>query len=124
MIVQSCVQNGKTDFTFTVGRQNYQEAWDLINKNINVLDAKGVEGDHKVAKVSHRWGRHAFLTQVFAADYVLKTLACDGINVQAITTSEIKVSVLISEKYLELAVRSLHSAFNLAEASIKRVTLC
>ena len=111
MIVQSSSQQGMTDLTFTVNRQDYQAALKLVESEISDLNVAGVEGDNKVAKVSIVGVGMRSHAGVAAA--MFEALAKDNINIQAITTSEIKVSVLIGEKYLELAVRSLHSAFEM-----------
>lgn len=114
MIVQNIGTDGATDFTFTVHRNEYEEAKELLAKTGKALGAESWGGDDKIAKVSIIGGgmrSHAGVaTKMFAA------LAAENINIQLISTSEIKVAVIIEEKYLELAVRSLHESFELDQA--------
>jgi aspartate kinase len=109
MIVQNLGQDGTTDVTFTVGKGDYPAALRLAREVGGSLGAAGVDGDDRVAKVSIvglGMKDHAGVaTRMFQA------LADEGINIQMISTSEIKVSVVIEEKYTELAVRALHAAF-------------
>ncbi len=111
VIVQNVAHDKTTDFTFTVGRNDLERAEEVLNKVAQELNAREVTSDNKVAKVSVvgvGMRSHAGVaSQMFAA------LAEVGINIQMITTSEIKISVIIEEKFLELAVRSLHSSFGL-----------
>ena len=111
VIVQNVAHDKTTDFTFTVSRNDLDRAEEVLNKVAQELNAREVTSDSKVAKVSVvgvGMRSHAGVaSQMFAA------LAADGINIQMITTSEIKISVIIEEKFLELAVRSLHSSFGL-----------
>jgi len=111
VIVQNVADDGSTDFTFTVGRNDLPRAEEVLEKIASELDARDVRSDNKVAKVSVvgvGMRSHAGVaSQMFAA------LAEVGINIQLITTSEIKISVIIEEKFLELAVRALHSSFEL-----------
>ncbi|WP_281645211.1 aspartate kinase [Parendozoicomonas sp. Alg238-R29] len=111
MIVQNVSADQTTDFTFTVHRNDYQRALEVVGKTCRDLGAREYDGDNKIAKVSIvgvGMRSHAGVaTQMFEA------LAAEGINIQIISTSEIKVSVVIQEKYLELAVRALHSTFEL-----------
>ncbi|MGI9282075.1 MAG: aspartate kinase [Endozoicomonas sp.] len=111
MIVQNVADDRTTDFTFTVHRNDYQRTLDVCAKVCAELGAREYDGDGKIAKVSIvgvGMRSHAGVaTQMFEA------LAAEGINIQIISTSEIKVSVIIAEKYLELAVRALHSVFEL-----------
>ena len=111
MIVQNTVGNGKTDFTFTVHHDDYQEAKELLEKVCVRLEAEGVQGSSDIAKVSvvgvGMWNHPGVAKTMF------DTLGQEGINIHQITTSEIKISVLVDSKYLELAVRSLHKAFEL-----------
>jgi aspartate kinase len=113
MIVQNIAADQTTDFTFTVHRNDYTKAEAILNKVANELGAREVVGNNKIAKVSIvgvGMRSHAGVaSKMFAA------LADENINIQMISTSEIKVSVVIAEKYLELAVRSLHSAFDLGK---------
>ncbi len=111
MIVQNVGQDGTTDFTFTVHRNEYDKALTLLNLAIPELGAREIHGDQRIVKVSLvgvGMRSHAGIaTQMFAA------LAREGINIRMISTSEIKISIVIDEKYLELAVRTLHDAFGL-----------
>jgi aspartate kinase len=109
MIVQNMGLDGATDITFTVPRDDYQAALELSKSVAGEMGAKAVEGDESIVKVSIvglGMKDHAGV-----ASRMFEVLAADGINIQMITTSEIKVSVVIGEKYTELAVRSLHAAF-------------
>jgi aspartate kinase len=111
MIVQNIGADGSTDFTFTVHRNDYNKALGLLQKTSAELGAKQVIGDDRIVKVSLvgvGMRSHAGI-----ASTMFQTLAREGINIRMISTSEIKISVVIDEKYLELAVRSLHEAFGL-----------
>ena len=111
MIVQNVSADGTTDFTFTVQRNEYDVALNILNKTAKAVGARGVTGDNKIAKLSIvgvGMRSHAGI-----ASSMFKALADEGINIQMISTSEIKVSVVVDEKYLELGVRILHSAFGL-----------
>ena len=114
MIVQNIAPDGATtDFTFTVNRNDYQRALDILTKIATELGAREVSGDDKIVKVSLvgvGMRSHAGI-----ASTMFGTLAKEGVNIRMISTSEIKISVVVDEKYLELAVRSLHDAFNLAQ---------
>jgi aspartate kinase len=111
VIVQNVADDNSTDFTFTVGSDELARAEEVLNRVCGELKAREVRSDNKIAKVSVvgvGMRSHAGVaSQMFAA------LAEVGINIQMITTSEIKISVIIEEKFLELAVRSLHSSFEL-----------
>jgi aspartate kinase len=115
MIVQNVGADGSTDFTFTVHRNDYDRAAEISRKVADNLDAKGVRSALDIVKVSLvgvGMRSHAGI-----AAKMFRTLAAEGINIRMISTSEIKISVVIEDKYLELAVRALHKAFNLeAEA--------
>ena len=111
MIVQNVSAEGMTDFTFTVHRNDYDVALKILEKTSANIGARGVKGDKKIAKLSIvgvGMRSHAGI-----ASKMFKALADEGINIQMISTSEIKVSVVVDEKYLELGVRTLHSAFGL-----------
>jgi len=111
MIVQNVGADGTTDFTFTVPRSEYKKAMEIVKKVAGQLAAREVTGDDKIAKLSVvgvGMRSHAGI-----ASQMFKTLADEGINIQMISTSEIKISVVLEEKYLELAVRTLHSNFGL-----------
>jgi aspartate kinase len=109
MIIQNLSQDGTTDMTFTVPRDDYRRSLEITRKTGGALGAAAVEGDDSIAKVSIvglGMKDHAAV-----ASRMFQVLADEGINIQLITTSEIKVSVVIAEKYTELAVRALHAAF-------------
>jgi len=113
MIVQNIGADGCTDFTFTVHRNDFEAALDLLKKTAAELGAKEAIGDDKIVKVSLvgvGMRSHAGI-----ANTMFQTLADESINIRMISTSEIKVSVVLDEKYLELGVRSLHEAFGLAD---------
>ena len=113
MIVQNVGADGTTDFTFTVHRNDYVQTMEILHRIAAELAARAVEGDEHIVKVSVigvGMRSHAGIaSKMFAA------LAGEGINIQMISTSEIKISVVVDEKYLELGVRTLHSAFGLDE---------
>jgi len=112
MIVQNTGADGSTDFTFTVHRNDFDKALSILEKQAEELKARKVESDRKIVKVSLvgvGMRSHAGIaSRAFAA------LAREGINIQMISTSEIKISVVIDEKYAELGVRTLHTEFGLA----------
>lgn len=111
MIVQNVSEDGTTDFTFTVHRNDYHKALDVLRNTaaeLNAREATGTDDICKVSMVGVGMRSHAGV-----ASQMFKVLADENINILAITTSEIKISVVIEEKYLELAVRALHSAFGL-----------
>jgi aspartate kinase len=112
MIIQNQSVEGKTDFTFTVPRADYQRALDLLKKSVQShIGAKDIMGDPKVSKVSVVGV--GMRSHVGVASKMFRTLSEEGINILMISTSEIKISVVIDEKYMELAVRALHKAFEL-----------
>lgn len=111
MIVQNISQSGATDFTFTVHRNDYEKALQILEKTCNELGAREVYGDTKIVKLS--LVGVGMRSHAGVASTMFKALADEGINIQMISTSEIKISVVIEEKYLELGVRALHSAFGL-----------
>jgi aspartate kinase len=109
MIVQNLSQDGTTDMTFTVEKASYEQSLEVARRVAGEIGAAAVEGDENIAKVSIvglGMKDHAGV-----ASKMFQVLADEGINIQLITTSEIKVSVVIEEKYSELAVRALHGAF-------------
>jgi aspartate kinase len=115
VIVQNVSADGTTDITFTVKRADAEQTRQIIGRIASEVKARDVSLDTKIAKISLvgvGMRSHAGI-----ASKMFKTLADESINIQIITTSEIKISVVIDEKYLELAVRSLHSAFGLGEES-------
>ncbi|MCX4025386.1 aspartate kinase [Endozoicomonas sp. SM1973] len=111
MIIQNVAEDKTTDFTFTVHRNDYQQAMEQLEETAKELGASECEGDNKIAKVSIVGV--GMRSHAGVATTMFDALAKEGINIQIISTSEIKVSVVIAEKYLELAVRALHSAFEL-----------
>lgn len=114
MIIQNQSVDGKTDFTFTVSRGDYQRALAVLEGQKDVLGYTRVVGDAKVSKVSAVGV--GMRSHVGVASQMFRTLADENINIMMISTSEIKISVLIDEKYMELAVRALHKAFDLEKA--------
>ena len=111
MIIQNVGADGTTDFTFTVHRNDYSQTLEILKKVKKTLNARAVDGDDKIVKVSVvgiGMRSHAGI-----ASKMFNTLSEEGINIQMISTSEIKISVVVEEKYLELGVRALHSAFGL-----------
>ena len=114
MIIQNMGESGTTDFSFTVPRGEYQKALTILRDVQTHVGAAKVDGDDKIAKVSIVGVGMRSHTGI--ASTMFRTLAEEGINIQMISTSEIKVSVLIDEKYLELGVRVLHKAFGLDQA--------
>ena len=111
VIVQNVSVTGFTDLTFTVGRSDYRKAMTLTEGTAKEIGADKVVGDDKIAKVSIVG--MAMRSHSGVALKVFETLASEGVNILGITTSEIKISCLIEEKYTELAVRVLHNAFGL-----------
>ena len=114
MIIQNQSVEGKTDFTFTVTRGEYAKALAILEATRADLGAASVSGDAKVSKVSVVGV--GMRSHVGVASQMFRTLSEEGINILMISTSEIKISVLIDEKYMELAVRALHKAFDLENA--------
>jgi aspartate kinase len=111
MIVQNVGVDGTTDFSFTVNRNELKKALDVLNMVKTAIGAREVLGDDKIAKVSIvgvGMRSHAGI-----ASKMFKALAEENINIQMISTSEIKISVVLDDKYMELAVRALHQAFEL-----------
>jgi aspartate kinase len=111
MIVQNVAADNTTDFTFTVHRNDYQKAFNILEQIAGEMGAESVTGDERIAKLSLvgvGMRSHAGI-----ASKMFGALADEGINIQMISTSEIKISVVIDEKYIELGVRTLHAAFGL-----------
>ena len=114
VILQNVSHEGKTDFSFTVHRNDYQKTMDLLQGQVlPALGANNVVGDTKICKVSIVG--IGMRSHAGVASSMFKALSEENINIQMITTSEIKTSVVIDEKYMELAVRALHKAFNLEQ---------
>jgi aspartate kinase len=115
MIIQNVGADGTTDFTFTVHRNEYKKALEVLKGVQAHIGAREISGDDRIAKVSVigvGMRSHAGI-----ASTMFRTLAEEGINIQMISTSEIKISVVIDEKYMELAVRVLHKAFGLEQGA-------
>ncbi|MHB8623705.1 MAG: aspartate kinase [Sulfuricaulis sp.] len=111
MIVQNVGADDTTDFTFTVHRSDYMQSRDILKRVAQELKAREVSGDDKIVKISVigvGMRSHAGI-----ASQMFRVLADEGINIQMISTSEIKISVVVAEKYLELGVRALHKSFGL-----------
>jgi aspartate kinase len=112
MIVQNVAPDGATtDFTFTVHRNDYNKAMQILKKTADSMNAREVSGDNEIVKISLvgvGMRSHAGI-----ASTMFKALAKEGVNIRMISTSEIKISVVVDEKYLELGVRTLHAAFGL-----------
>ncbi|MBL1260101.1 MAG: aspartate kinase [Thiotrichaceae bacterium] len=111
MIIQNVAEDSTTDFTFTVHRNDFDKSLAIMKETANKLGAREVTGDSKIVKVSIvgvGMRSHAGI-----ASTMFETLAKEGVNIRMISTSEIKISVVVDEKYLELSVRALHEAFGL-----------
>ena len=116
VIIQNVSKDGKTDFSFTVNRNDYARTVELLNEKVlPELGAQEVAGDTKICKVSIVG--IGMRSHVGVASTMFRVLSEEGINIQMISTSEIKTSVVIDEKYMELAVRSLHREFDLDQAA-------
>ena len=115
MILQNTGRDGMTDFTFTVNRNDFDSALSVLRSRTADLGAREISGDDKIVKVSLvgvGMRSHAGI-----ASKMFEALAAEGINIRMISTSEIKISVVVDEKYLELGVRALHEAFGLERAA-------
>ena len=115
MIVQNVGQDGLTDFSFTVQRGDFQKTLKVLDPVVRHIQARGLVSGDKIAKVSVvgvGMRSHAGI-----ASTAFRTLAEEGINIEMISTSEIKISIVIDEKYTELAVRVLHKAFGLEQGA-------
>lgn len=112
VIIQNVSHDGKTDFSFTVHRNDYARTMELLQNTVGpATNASKVVGDPKICKVSIVG--IGMRSHVGVASKMFRALSEEGINIQMISTSEIKTSVVIDEKYMELAVRALHKAFDL-----------
>ena len=117
MIIQNVGHDGSTDFSFTVNRSEYARAKKMLEDQIKPhVGALKIDGDNKICKVSAVGV--GMRSHPGVASKMFRTLAEEGINIQMISTSEIKISVVVDEKYLELAVRALHRAFDLDQATV------
>ncbi len=115
MIIQNMAPDGRTtDFTFTVHRNDYQHSLEILQKVAGGMGASEVVGDPKIVKIS--LVGVGMRSNAGIASSMFETLAKEGINIRMISTSEIKVSVVVDEKYLELGVRALHETFHLDQA--------
>jgi aspartate kinase len=115
MIIQNTSADGATDFTFTVHKNEMNKALSILRDKVQgMIKAREIIGDDKIAKVSVVGV--GMRSHVGIASQMFRTLAEEGINIQMISTSEIKIAVVVEEKYMELAVRVLHKAFELEEA--------
>ena len=113
VIVQNAAEDGTNDITFTVKRSESDRAKKILDDLLPSLKAREVLLDKKIGKVSVVGV--GMRSHAGVASKTFKALADENINIQIITTSEIKISIVIEEKYLELAVRALHSAFELGD---------
>ncbi len=109
MIIQNASEDGTTDLTFTVSKADHKKALSIVEKTLPALQAKGVKVDTDIAKISVVGV--GMRTHAGVAAKMFEALAREGINIEMISTSEIKISVVIDAKYTELAVRVLHDAF-------------
>ena len=114
MIIQNVGANNTTDFTFTVHRNDFARAMTIVQNTAAAIGAREVSGDDKIAKVSIVGV--GMRSHVGIARKMFETLSKENINIQMISTSEIKISVVVDDKYMELAVRALHQAFELDKA--------
>ncbi|MBX3610598.1 MAG: aspartate kinase [Hydrogenophaga sp.] len=116
VIIQNLSKDGKTDFSFTVHRNDYQKTLDLLKAQVvPTLGAADVVGDNRICKVSIVG--IGMRSHVGVASRMFRCLSTEAINIQMISTSEIKTSVVIDEKYMELAVRALHREFDLDKSA-------
>ena len=115
MIVQNVGHANTTDFTFTVHRNDFARAMDIVKATAATIGAREVTGDDKIAKISIVGV--GMRSHVGIARKMFETLSKENINLQMISTSEIKISVVVEDKYMELAVRALHQAFELDKAT-------
>lgn len=113
MIVQNVAADMSTDFTCTVSRSDYEQAMEILSGVSKEIGAREVTGDNNIVKLSIVGV--GMRSHAGVATRMFRALSDESINIQMISTSEIKISVVIEQKYLELAVRSLHTAFELEE---------
>lgn len=116
MIIQNIGHDGTTDFTFTVHRNDYERALEILREQAAVLGAREVSGDTRIAKLS--LVGIGMRSHAGVASKMFEALGKEGINIRMISTSEIKISVVVDEKYLELGVRALHEAFELDKVAV------
>jgi aspartate kinase len=116
MIIQNVGHDGMTDFSFTINRSEFARTMDILKNQVQPhIGARGVIGGERIAKVSVVGV--GMRSHVGIASKMFRALAEEGINIQMISTSEIKISVVVDEKYMELAVRVLHKIFELDQVS-------
>ena len=113
MIVQNVARDGRLDFTFTIHRNDYAQAMEILEANLKHMGAKQVVGNDRVVKIS--LVGVGMRSHSGVATSLFQTLAKEGISIRLVATSEIKISVVVDEKNLENGVRSLHTAFCLHE---------
>jgi aspartate kinase len=116
MIVQNVSEAGLTDFTFTVTKADFKKALAITRETANEVNAREIVTDENISKISVVGV--GMRSHAGVATKMFQTLAREGINIQMISTSEIKVSVVVDGKYTELAVRVLHDAFGLSGKSV------
>ena len=121
MIVQNISNDGLTDFTFTVNKTEYDRALDILRRQADALGAREVFGDTSIVKLS--LVGVGMRSHAGVASLMFDALAAERINIQMISTSEIKISVVVDEKYLELGTRALHRAFDLDDESGRTVSV-
>jgi aspartate kinase len=120
MIIQNASTDGLTDFSFTVHRNEFKRTMQLLEGSVKgAIGAKSIVGDDRIAKVSVVGV--GMRSHVGLASKMFAALAAEGVNIQMISTSEIKISVVIDEKYMELAVRVLHKAFDLDKPPVQEM---
>ncbi len=117
MIVQNISEDGSTDFTFTVSKADFKKALMITREVAETINAREIQTDENISKVSIVG--LGMRSHAGVATTMFQTLAKEGINIQMISTSEIKISVIIDAKYTELAVRVLHDVFGLANKDVK-----
>ncbi|MBL8254305.1 MAG: ACT domain-containing protein, partial [Candidatus Competibacter sp.] len=115
MIIQNIGRDDTTDFTFTVHRNDYERTLEILAEHTAQLGARELSGNNKIAKLS--LVGIGMRSHAGVASRMFQALAKEGINIRMISTSEIKISVVVDEKYLELGVRALHEAFELDKAA-------
>ncbi|MEK7841447.1 MAG: ACT domain-containing protein, partial [Deltaproteobacteria bacterium] len=118
MIVQNVSHDAHTDLTFTVSKADFKKALQLVEKTAKEMKAGKVFSDTNIAKVSIVGA--GMRSHAGVASKMFETMAKEGINIQMISTSEIKISAVIDAKYTELAVRTLHDAFGLGKEDVKK----
>ncbi|MEX2489328.1 MAG: aspartate kinase [Pseudomonadales bacterium] len=117
MIVQNVAADNSTDFTFTVRREDYESAMTILQSIADDVGARQVTGDNKIAKLS--MVGVGMRSHAGVASKMFRVLADESINIQMISTSEIKISVVVAERYLELAARALHAEFGLSDEEVE-----